>query len=88
MNGGDRYGIIVMQSYNGVNGQPTDGVNITDFVMQNVTGTVLPGAVNVYVECGVGTCRDWTWTDVNITGGRNAANSTLPCQNVPEGISC
>ncbi|TID21016.1 endopolygalacturonase C [Venturia nashicola] len=88
MSGGSAYGIIVMQSYNGKNGHPTNGVNITNFVMQNVTGTVLPVAVNVYVECGVGTCRDWKWDGVSVTGGQSAANSTLPCQNVPEGISC
>lgn len=88
MSDGDSYGIIVMQSYNGVHGEPTNGVNITNFVLQNVTGTVLPAAVNVYVECGVGTCRNWKWDGVSVTGGMKAANSTLPCQNVPAGISC
>lgn len=88
MSGGDRYGIIVMQSYNGVDGEPTNGVSITNFVLQNITGSVLPEAVNVYIECGLGTCRDWSWEGVSITGGQSAENSTLHCQNVPEGISC
>lgn len=88
MSGGDTYGIVVMQSYNGVDGQPTNGVNITNVVLQNVTGSVLPEAVNVYVECGVGTCRDWTWNGVSVTGGKSATNSSLPCQNVPERIAC
>lgn len=84
MSGGDDYGIIVTQSYNGVEGEPTNGVPITNFVLENVTGTVLSDAVNVYIECGVGSCSDWTWTGVNVTGGKQATN----CQNVPAGISC
>ncbi|POS68853.1 polygalacturonase 1 precursor [Diaporthe helianthi] len=78
------YGIIVSQSYGGVKGQPTNGVPITNFVLQNVTGTVYKGAVNVYIECGEGSCSDWTWTDVKVDGGKKATN----CQNVPQGISC
>ncbi|ETS73906.1 endopolygalacturonase C [Pestalotiopsis fici W106-1] len=84
MSGGDDYGIIVMQSYNGVDGEPTNGVSVTNFVLQNVTGTVQSDAVNIYIECGVGSCSDWTWTDVHVTGGKNSTD----CQNVPEGISC
>ncbi|KAF3013316.1 hypothetical protein E8E14_011116 [Neopestalotiopsis sp. 37M] len=84
MSGGDDYGIIVMQSYNGVDGEPTNGVSITNFVLQNVTGTVQSDAVNIYIECGEGSCSDWSWTDVHVTGGKNSTD----CQNVPEGISC
>lgn len=84
MSGGDDYGIIVMQSYNGVDGEPTNGVTVTNVVLQNVTGTVESDAVNIYIECGEGSCADWTWTDVDVTGGKNATN----CQNVPVGISC
>lgn len=72
------------QSYNGVKGNPTNGVPIKNFILQNVTGSVNKNALNVYIECGDGSCSDWTWTDVKITGGKNATN----CQNVPEGISC
>ncbi|QDS71995.1 hypothetical protein FKW77_001696 [Venturia effusa] len=88
ISGGTSYGIVVDQAYNGVHGHPTDWVNVTNFVLQNVTGTVLPRAVNVLVECGVGTCRDWKWEGVNITGGKRAMNTTRPCQNVPQGVSC
>ncbi|KAI1853907.1 hypothetical protein JX265_012592 [Neoarthrinium moseri] len=84
MSGGTDYGIIVMQSYNGVDGQPTNGVSVTNFVLQNVTGTVESDAVNTYIECGEGSCRDWTWTDVSVNGGRTSAD----CMNVPSGISC
>ncbi|KUI63775.1 putative endopolygalacturonase C [Cytospora mali] len=78
------YGIIVMQSYNGEDGHPTNGVSITNFVLQNVTGTVYKDAINVYIECGEGSCYDWTWTDVKVTGGQDSTE----CMNVPEGISC
>lgn len=78
------YGIIVTQSYNGDEGSPTNGVPITDFVLQNVTGTVYEDAINVYIECGEDSCYDWTWTDVSVTGGQDATD----CLNVPDGISC
>ncbi|KAK7741795.1 hypothetical protein SLS53_004859 [Cytospora paraplurivora] len=79
-----KYGIIVTQSYNGVDGEPTNGVPITNFNLQNVTGTVYDEAINIYIECGEGSCSDWTWTDVKVTGGQNSTD----CLNVPEGISC
>jgi polygalacturonase len=80
------YGIIVMQSYNGVKGSPTNGVNVTGFVLQNITGTVGSDAVRVYVECGVGSCSNWSWSGVSITGGKESSS----CQNVPSagGVSC
>ncbi|KAI8634642.1 glycoside hydrolase family 28 protein [Xylariaceae sp. FL1651] len=80
------YGVIVTQSYNGERGEPTNGVNITDFVLQNVTGTVGREAVNVYVECGQGSCNGWNWSSVNVTGGKKSSR----CLNVPtgEGVLC
>lgn len=84
MSGGTDYGIVVTQSYNGVDGKPTNGVPITNFVLQNVTGTVDSDAVNIYIECGQGSCSDWTWTDVSVTGGQTSDS----CLNVPNGASC
>jgi polygalacturonase len=84
MKGGDDYGILVDQSYNGVDGQPTNGVSITNFALHNVTGTVLSSAVNIHIECGVGSCSDWTWSNVKVTGGKNSSS----CLNVPTGITC
>ncbi|KAI0971759.1 glycoside hydrolase [Xylaria arbuscula] len=80
------YGVIVTQSYNGDAGEPTNGVIITGFVLQNVTGTVGSDALDVYVECGVGSCNDWTWTDVSVTGGKESSS----CLNVPSGggVTC
>ncbi|CAN8096193.1 unnamed protein product [Discula destructiva] len=84
MSGGTDYGIIVTQSYNGVKGSPTNGVPITNFVLQNVTGTVNSDAVNVYIECGSGSCTNWSWTGVSVTGGKKSTS----CLNVPSGASC
>ncbi|TRX90360.1 hypothetical protein FHL15_008725 [Xylaria flabelliformis] len=80
------YGVIVTQSYGGDKGKPTNGVTITSFVLQNVTGTVGSEAARVYIECGVGSCSDWTWSGVSITGGTKSSS----CQNVPSGggVSC
>ncbi|KAI0145362.1 glycoside hydrolase [Xylariaceae sp. FL1272] len=78
------YGIIVTQSYDGTAGSPTNGVTISNFVLQNVTGTVGAEAVNVYIECGSGSCTDWSWSGVSVTGGVDASK----CYNVPSGISC
>ncbi|TGJ82653.1 hypothetical protein E0Z10_g6102 [Xylaria hypoxylon] len=80
------YGIIVTQSYSGTSGKPTNGVTVTGFVLQNVTGTVGSDAVRVYIECGVGSCSDWSWSGVNVTGGKKSTT----CQNVASGggVSC
>ncbi|KAI1824819.1 glycoside hydrolase [Xylaria intraflava] len=80
------YGVIVTQSYNGDDGSPTNGVTITGFVLQNITGTVGSDAVDIYIECGEGSCENWSWKNVSITGGTESSS----CQNVPSGggVSC
>ncbi|KAI0435165.1 glycoside hydrolase [Xylaria sp. FL1042] len=80
------YGIIVTQSYNGEDGEPTNGVAVTGFVLQNVTGTVGSDALDIYIECGVGSCSDWSWSGVSVTGGKKSSS----CLNVPSGggVSC
>ncbi|KAI0391323.1 glycoside hydrolase family 28 protein [Xylariaceae sp. FL0594] len=80
------YGIVVTQSYGGTKGSPTSGVSVTGFVLQNVTGSVGSDAVRVYVECGVGSCSGWSWSRVNITGGKRSSS----CLNVPTagGVAC
>ncbi|KAI2630445.1 glycoside hydrolase [Xylaria nigripes] len=80
------YGVVVTQSYNGEDGNPTNGVIIKGFVLQNITGTVGSEATGIYIECGEGSCSDWNWSDVSITGGKTSAS----CLNVPsgEGVAC
>lgn len=80
------YGIVIEQDYeNGSpTGEATTGVPITNLTMSGITGTVASGGTNVYILCGEGSCSDWTWTGVSITGGETSS----ACANVPTGASC
>lgn len=80
------YGIVIEQDYeNGSpTGTPTTGVPITDLTVSSITGSVDSDADQVYILCGDGSCSDWTWSDVSITGG----SSSSECENVPSGASC
>lgn len=81
-----KYGIVIQQDYeNGSpTGDPSTGVPITDVTVDGVSGSVEDDAVRVYVLCGEGSCEDWTWEGVDITGGKKSDE----CENVPEGVSC
>lgn len=39
-------------------------------MLQHVPGTVFSHSLNLWIECGVGNCRDWSWTDISVTGGQ------------------
>jgi hypothetical protein len=80
------YGIVIEQDYeNGSpTGIPTTGVPITDLTISNIKGTVDSDATNIYILCGSGSCSDWTWSGVSVTGG---IESTA-CENIPSGASC
>lgn len=80
------YGIVIEQDYeNGdPTGTPTTGVPITKLTIDSVTGDVASGGTNIYILCGDGSCSDWTWTGVSITGG----SASSKCQNIPDGASC
>lgn len=74
----------LMSQYDGTTGDPTNGISITDFVLDNVQGTVDSTATNIWILCGSGSCSDWTWTDVSVTGGKTSSD----CLNVPSAASC
>jgi polygalacturonase len=78
------YGIVVRQDYDGTSGKPTNGIPITNFVLDNVKGTVESSATDVYILCGSGSCSDWSWIDVSVTGGKVSTG----CLNVPGAASC
>ncbi|PWY67912.1 polygalacturonase E precursor pgaE [Aspergillus heteromorphus CBS 117.55] len=78
------YGIVVEQNYDDTDESPTNGVTISDFVLDGVVGTVEDTGTNIYILCGSDSCTDWTWTDVDITGGKTSSD----CENVPDDISC
>ncbi|KAJ5584792.1 extracellular polygalacturonase [Penicillium hispanicum] len=80
------YGIVIEQDYeNGSpTGKPSNGIDITDVTVDGITGSVESDAVSVYILCGDGSCSDWTWKNVDLTGGKTSSK----CKNVPSGASC
>ncbi|SPQ25674.1 27339075-7534-4851-a438-cd15d811421d [Thermothielavioides terrestris] len=65
------YGIDVQQDYlnGGPTGVPSSGVLIQHVLFRNVTGTADPSARDYYVLCGDGSCEDFRFEDVSVTGG-------------------
>lgn len=70
------YGLDVQQDYlnGGPTGEPTNGVNITGITFEDVSGTVTSDAYNYYILCGEGSCADFTFTNVDISGGNASCN--------------
>lgn len=58
----------------GPTGDPSNGVIISDIKFIDVTGTVDSGAYDYYILCGDGSCSDFTFEDVDITGGSSSCN--------------
>ncbi|PWY88855.1 polygalacturonase-4 precursor (PG-IV) [Aspergillus sclerotioniger CBS 115572] len=79
-----KYGIVVEQNYDDTSKSPTDGITIENFILDGVEGTVESSGTNIYIVCGSDSCTDWTWTTVDITGGKTSSD----CENVPDDISC
>ena len=81
-----KYGIVIEQDYeNGSpTGTPTTGVPITNLTVTGVTGSVASGASEIYILCGKGSCSNWKWSGVSVTGGKKST----ACTNVPSPASC
>ncbi|KAI1423456.1 glycoside hydrolase family 28 protein [Xylaria sp. FL1777] len=83
-----KYGILIEQNYDGgdLHGDPTTGVPITDLTISNISGSggVESSAYNVVIVCGSGSCSDWTWSGVSVSGGKSYGS----CENVPSVASC
>ncbi|CBF80314.1 hypothetical protein AN8327.2 [Aspergillus nidulans FGSC A4] len=82
------YGILIEQNYDGgdLDGEVTSGIPITDLTIENISGS---GAVdsdgyNIVIVCGDDACSNWTWSDVEVTGGEDYGS----CENVPSVASC
>lgn len=80
------YGIVVQQDYKngGSSGTPSNDIKVTGVSFDGVTGSVEDDAAPVYILCGEGSCSDWTWKSVNISGGEKSDK----CENEPSGVSC
>ncbi|PYI02723.1 polygalacturonase precursor [Aspergillus sclerotiicarbonarius CBS 121057] len=80
------YGVVIQQDYEDgkPTGKPTNGIKITDIKLESVTGSVDSKATEIYLLCGSGSCTDWTWDEVKITGGKKSS----ACKNYPSVASC
>ena len=80
------YGIDVQQNYkNGdPSGDPTNGVKISDITFSNIHGSIESSGTKVYLLCGSGSCSDFTWNQINLTGGKTSG----ACKNVPSPATC
>ncbi|KAH6654996.1 family 28 glycosyl hydrolase [Truncatella angustata] len=77
MSGITDYGLDVQQDYlnGGPTGEPTNGVKIANITFIDVTGTVTgDDAYNYYILCGDGSCTNFSYTNVQITGGNESCN--------------
>ncbi|PYI03672.1 hypothetical protein BO78DRAFT_432009 [Aspergillus sclerotiicarbonarius CBS 121057] len=86
LSGITEYGVVIEQDYeNGSpTGKPSNTIPITDVTLDGITGSVESDAQAIYILCGDGSCSDWTWKGVDVTGGEDKKK----CENVPSGASC
>lgn len=79
------YGIDVQQDYlnGGPTGKPTNGVVISGITFDNVKGTATGDSLDYYILCGSGSCSNFTFTGVSITGGGNASSCNYPSTGCP-----
>jgi len=79
------YGIDIQQDYlnGGPTGTPTNGVTIAGVTFDNVTGTCTSTGTDYYILCGSGSCSDFSYTDVSITGGGVTSSCNYPSSGCP-----
>nr|ADU33278.1 endopolygalacturonase [Chrysomela tremula] len=65
-------------------GHPSNNIKIDGLTLENIHGTVTSGAVGVYIQCGSGSCTNWNWSGVKMTGSKKKD----VCNFHPEGYSC
>jgi polygalacturonase len=86
LSGITKYGIDVQQDYlnGGPTGTPTNGVNITGITFKGVTGTATgSSAYNYYILCGDGSCSNFSYSGVSITGGSKGGSCNYPSTGCP-----
>ncbi|KAL4971585.1 Endopolygalacturonase [Aspergillus desertorum] len=83
-----KYGILIEQNYDGgdLDGEVTSGIPITDLTVENIygSGAVDSDEYNIVIVCGDDACSDWTWSNVEVSGGKDYGS----CENVPSVASC
>jgi polygalacturonase len=76
------YGIDIQQNYPGSDA-PSNGVALSGITFSNVNGTVNSTGMDYYILCGDGSCSDFTFDCVDITGGGIASSCNYPSTGCP-----
>jgi polygalacturonase len=79
------YGIDVQQDYlnGGPTGIPTNGVIISNILFEDITGTATGNGTDYYVLCGDGSCSNFEFSGVSITGGTTPSTCNFPPDGCP-----
>lgn len=80
------YGVDIQQDYlnGGPTGKPTNGVLIQGVKLIDVTGTATGSkAHDYYILCGDGSCSDFEYERVSVTGGGMGGSCNYPASGCP-----
>jgi polygalacturonase len=79
-----KFGIIIQQDYrnDGPTGTAGNSVPIKGVTLSNIKGSMKSGQ-GVYVNCGKGTCTGWTWSDIDVKGGKVVKGGPSGCIQAP-----
>nr|ADU33276.1 endopolygalacturonase [Chrysomela tremula] len=80
-----RFAIEAHQDYPNEDGKSSNNIKITNLNLIGVTGTVKGSSTrSVRINCGSGSCSNWNWSGIKITGAQNKDE----CNFHPNGYSC
>ena len=79
------YGIDIQQDYlnGGSSGIASNGVEVANISFKNVKGWVVPAAMDFYILCGDGSCKNFSFEDVDIWGGNKTSSCNYPVTGCP-----
>ncbi|XP_072396250.1 polygalacturonase-like isoform X2 [Diabrotica undecimpunctata] len=81
------YGVNVQQDYQdgGSTGHAGNNIQIKNLNLHNVQGTMTgSSSMPVYILCGSGSCSNFNWNEVSITGNKKHSS----CNYHPNGYTC
>ncbi|TID19134.1 gb [Venturia nashicola] len=84
-----KFGIVIQQDYRneGPTGKAGNTVPIKGVKLEDIKGTVTgANGQAIYVNCGKGTCTDWKWQGIDITGGTIKKGGPSGCIAPPSDI--
>jgi polygalacturonase len=79
------FGIDIQQDYgnSGSLGVPSNGVRVADISFVNVSGWVVPKAMDYYILCGDGSCQNFIFDGVDIHNGTKLSQCNYPPEGCP-----